>query len=147
MATNPLVAQGSLNRIKASVVWNDFPGLNITAPYLGRDGISLALEGQSTAFLGTMTGAVTSPEVYMMVGMTAHLLKPQALGQAYKLQMETLSLLGNGVVRPDVTEGLEPYDIVNCAIENVREMRFNGQDEGYVIMVRGYYIVNNALWQ
>lgn len=147
MASNPLVAQGQLNRIKASVTWDDFPELNVTAPFLGRDGISLALEGQSTAFLPTMTGAVTSPEVYMMIGLTLHLLKPQSLGQAYKLQMETLSLIGNGTVRPDVSNGLEPYGIVNCAIENVREMRFNGQDEGFVIQVRGYYVVNNALWQ
>ena len=147
MATNPLVAQGTLNRVKASVTWPDHPELNVTAPFLGRDGISFAPEGNSTVFLPTMTGAVTSPEPYMMIGLGIHLLKPQSLCNLYKARMETLALLGSGVVRPDVTVGLEPYDIVNCAIESVRELRFNGQDDGYHIMIRGYYITNNDLWQ
>jgi hypothetical protein len=146
MASNPLVAQGTLNRVKASLSWVDFPQLNVTAPFLGRDGISLGLEGNSTAFLPTMTGTVTSPEPYMMVGVTVHLLKPQSLCQLYKDKWESLALLGNGVVRPDVTEGLGPFDIVNCAIESIREMRFNGTDDGFVVMIRGSYVVNNDLW-
>lgn len=147
MAANPLVDQGTLNRVKASVTWNDHPELNVTAAYLGRDGISLALEGNAVAFLPTMTGAVTSPEPYLMIGLVMHLLKTQPLSQQYKAQMENTSLLGNGTVRPDLTTGIEPYDIVNCAIESVRELRFNGQDEGYVVTCRGYYILNNTLWQ
>ena len=56
---NPLIEQGSLNRIKASVVWNDNADLNVTAPYLGAAGIRLGLDGGTTVFLPTMTGAVT----------------------------------------------------------------------------------------
>lgn len=146
MAGNPLVAQGSLNRVKASVTWIDFPELNVTAAFLGRDGVSLGLEGNSTAFLPTLTGAVTSPEAYMMVGLTIHLLKPQSLCALYVTQVQASALLGNGTVRPDVTLGLQPFDIVNCAIESFREMRFNGTDDGLIVMVRGYWIVNNDLW-
>ncbi len=147
MAANPLVAQGTLNRVRASVTWNDHPELNITAPYLGRDGIRMALEGNSVAQLPTMTGIVTSPEPYLMIGLTIHLLKTQALANQYKLQMENISLLGNGTVRPDVSVGLEPYDILNCSIESVRELNFSGSDDGFVISCRGFYVVNNALWQ
>lgn len=145
MATNPLVAQGNLNRLRGSVVWPGFPALNVTAPFLGREGISLALEGESTAFLPTMTGAVTSQEVYMMIGLTMHLLKTQALADAYKAQMELNSLLGDGTVRPDAKE-LSPYAIINCAIQSVRELRFSGDDAGYAVSVRGYYLVNAALF-
>lgn len=147
---NPFANQGTLNRVKASVTWLDFPELNVTAPFLGRDGISLGLEGNSTTFLPTLTGTVVSPEVYMMIGLTIHLLKPQNLGSLYKAKMEDNAMLGNGVVRPDLNintgVGLTPYDILNCAIESVREMRFNGTDEGFVIMCRGFYPVNNSIW-
>ena len=40
MAGNPLIDQGVLNRIKGNVTWNNFPGLNVTAPFLDKDGIN-----------------------------------------------------------------------------------------------------------
>lgn len=46
MATNPLIPQGTLNRVRASVVWPSFPNLNVTASYLGRMGIRLSLDGE-----------------------------------------------------------------------------------------------------
>lgn len=144
---NPLVDQGSLNRIRGSLSWVGFPALNVTAPYLGADGISLALEGGSTVFLPTMTGAVTSREPYMMISVTSHLLKTQALCDAYKTQMELNALLGNGTVRPDVVGGgIGPYDIVNCAIESVRELSFSGRSAEWVVVCRGYYLVNSSLF-
>jgi hypothetical protein len=143
---NPLVAQGSLNRVRASVSWPNFPELNITAPYLGADGIRLALEGESTVFLPTMTGAVTSPQPYMMISLTTNLIKTQALADAYKAQMESNALLGDGVVRPDVSSGLSPYPVTNCAIESVRELAFNGSDAGFVVTIKGYYLVNSSLF-
>jgi hypothetical protein len=142
---NPLIVQGSLNRLRASVVWNDFPSLNVTASYLGKDGISLALDGESTAFINTMTGAVTSPEPYQMITLTLNLLKTQGLAGLYKSQVETSALLGNGVVRPD-SVALPAYDITNCAIESVRELKFSGEDAGYAVTVKGYYLVNSSLY-
>jgi hypothetical protein len=147
MAANPLVAQGQLNRVKASLTWLDHSELNVTAPFLGRDGISLSLEGNSTAFLPTLTGVVTSPEPYMMIGLTIHLVKPQALCALYVARLQANALLGNGTVRPDVIEGLPPFDITNCAMESIREMRFNGTDDGFIVMCRGYITINNDMWQ
>jgi hypothetical protein len=147
MAANPLVAQGQLNRVKASLTWLDHSELNVTAPFLGRDGISLSLEGNSTAFLPTLTGVVTSPEPYMMIGLTIHLVKPQALCALYVARLQANALLGNGTVRPDVIEGLPPFDVTNCAMESIREMRFNGTDDGFIVMCRGYITINNDMWQ
>lgn len=146
MAVNPLVEQGTLNRVRGSVNWANFPELNVTAPYLGAEGIGLALEGGSTVYLPTMTGAVTSREPYMMIGLTMHLLKTQLLADAYKSRIELNALLGAGTVRPDVQSGLQPFDIVNCAIEGVRELRFSGRDAEFVVAVRGYWITNNDLF-
>jgi hypothetical protein len=143
--TNPLVSQGSLNRLRASVVWPDNPTLNVTASYLGKEGVSLALDGEATTFINTLVGAVTSPEPYQMITLTIHLLKTQGLASLYKSQQETSSLLGSGVVRPD-SVALSAYDIVNCAIASVRELKFNGEDAGFMVTVRGYYLVNSNLY-
>lgn len=160
---NPLIAQGTLNRLVASVIWQNFPFLNVTPSFLNREGLRLSLDGEATRFLPTLTGAVTSPEPYQMVSLSINLLKTQPLSALYKAQMETNCLLGDGVIRPDVaiggavsgsvitavtgqTGGLTPYDITNCALESVREQTYNGEDAGWTIMVRGYYLINSNLW-
>jgi hypothetical protein len=145
MAGNPLIPQGTLNRVRASVVWPAFPNLNVTASFLGRMGIRLALDGESTLFIPTMTGAVTSPEPYMMITMTMHLLKSQQLAALYKAQMEDTALIGDGTVRPDAST-LPVYPIVNCAIQSVRELNFAGDDADFAVAIRGYYLVNASLW-
>jgi len=142
---NPLVDQGALNRVRASIIWPSFPNLNVTAPFLGRAGISLALEGQSTNFLPTMTGAVTSAEPYLMVTCTIHLLKSQGLAGLYKAQMELNSLIGNGVVRADST-ALPPYQIINCAISSITELGFAGDNADYGVQIRGYYLLNSSMF-
>lgn len=145
MATNPLVSQGTLNRLRGSVVWAANPQLNVTSPFLGKGGISLSLEGESTLFIPTMTGAITSPEPYLMVSLTLNLLKTQTLAAQYKIQLETLATLGDGTVRPD-SSALPVFSIVNCAIESVREMNFAGEDAGFVVVCKGYYLTNSSLW-
>lgn len=143
--SNPLVAQGVLNRVLASVIWQGFPQLNVIASFLNREGIRLALDGDATRFLPTMTGAVTSPEPYQMVTLTINLLKTQPLAALYKAQMEDQTVLGDCVVRPDSIT-LTPYDLVNCALESVREQSYSGEDAGWSVTVRGYYIVNASLF-
>jgi hypothetical protein len=145
MATNPLVSQGTLNLLRGSVSWPNFPTLNVTSSFLGKAGIHLALDGEATTFIDTMTGAVTSPQPYQMITLTMHLLKTQGLSDAYKKQMETNALIGDGVVRPDVST-LSPYDVVNCSILTAHEMSFAGDDPHFVVVVRGYYMINSNLW-
>lgn len=145
MPANPLVVQGTLNRLRGSITIANFPQLNVTAPYLGKAGISLSLDGDTTLFLPTMTGAVTSPEPYMMATVTINLLKTQALASAYKAQMEATSLIGDFTVRAD-TSALPDYYMTNGAIQSVRELSFAGEDAGYMVALRAYYILNNNLW-
>jgi hypothetical protein len=140
-----MIPQGVLNRLRGSVVFPSFPSLQITSPYLGRAGLRLALEGESVLFIPTMTGAVTSPEPYLMVSLTMNLIKSQALANAFKVQMELNSLLGDATVRPDSTV-LSPYDLINTAIESVRELNFAGTDADYVVVIKGYYSVNSFMF-
>jgi hypothetical protein len=145
MAGNPLVPQGTLNRIRASVQWSAFPALNVTVPFLGKEGISLAFEGNATDFVETMTGAVTSPAPYQPIRLMMNLIKTQNLANLYKIQQETNTLLGDGTVIPDAVT-LSAYQLINCAIEGVDELRFNGENAGYAVRVKGYYIINNNLF-
>lgn len=145
MASNPLIAQGTLNRLRGSVIWPSNSTLNVTAPYLQKEGIRLALDGEATTFIETITGMVISPEPYQGITLSINLLKTNGLADLYKQQMENTTALGNGTVKPD-TSALGVYPIVNCAIASVRELSFAGTDAGFVVTIRGYYSVNNALW-
>lgn len=141
----PNVPQGQLNRIRAAWQIPAFPALNITSPYLGKRGLSMARNGPITTSLPTMTGAVQSPEPYQPVRITAELLKSQALAAAWQAQEQNNSLLGDTTLRPDATP-LVPYYITNCALENVDELTFNGEVVGYVVHATGYYLINSFLF-
>lgn len=142
---NPLVQQGTLNRLRGSVIIPNFPELNVTAPFLGQDGISLALEGEATGYIPTMTGGVTSPEPYMLCRLTVNLLRTQNLADLFKQQMEDTTLLGDLTVRGD-SAILSQYPIANSSIVGTGELQFNGKSAGYGVMVMGYYNINNSLW-
>jgi hypothetical protein len=145
---NPLIAQGSLNRLRASIVWPGNSSLNVTASFLARRGISLALDGDTTTFIDTMTGAITSPQPYMMITCNVHMIRTAQLCTLYKNQMESTALLGDGVIRPDLAAGvgLSPYNVVNCAIQGVAEMSFAGDDADFQVRIRGYYLINSSMW-
>ena len=145
MAGNPQVAQGTLNRLRGSVVIPNFPNLNVTAPYLGRPGISIGFEGETTNAIPTMTGTVQSPMPYQMATVTIALLKTQSLASQWEAQRQALSLLGDVTITPDTTS-LPSYTLNNCAIDNVRELNFAGEDAGYVVTVKGYYQINASLY-
>jgi hypothetical protein len=146
---NPLVDQGQLNRIRASVVWANFPQLNVTAAYLAKAGITLALEGNATDYFGTMTGAVPSPAPYQIATLTLNLVKSQPLSQIYKAQFEANTVLGFCTIYPDVATGantLSVYDLYNVVLETVREMTFAGEDPAWVVSCKGYYLTNAVLF-
>lgn len=142
---NPNVSQGTINRLRASVVWPDYPALNVTAPFLGEEAIRISFGGGATTFINTMTGAVTSPEPYIPVTVRMNLLKTQSLANAYKSKMEGSTLLGNGTIRPDASQ-LAPYQITNAAIMSLDPLEFGGKSAAFVVEIHGYYVVNNTLW-
>ncbi len=144
---NPNVNLGTINRLVASIIWNDFPGLNITPSFLATEAIDMTLEGVMTTMLPTMTGFVTSPEPWMPMRMVVHLVRSQPLAASYKQQWETSTLLGSGVVRPDVTSSvLPPFLVDNVAITNLNTLNYSGKDAGYVVTMMGQYQLNAALW-
>jgi hypothetical protein len=94
-----------------------------------------------------MTGAIPSKEVYQKMTLTIHLLKPQQLADLYKQQIESDSFLGQGTVRPDIQDiGIGPFALLNCSIENYRDLAFSGRDEGFIVSVGVYYNINSSLF-
>lgn len=145
MAGNPQVQFGPLNRLRGSVVIPNFPGLNVTNAFLGRNGISVAFEGETTTSLPQMVSTVQSPMPYQMVTVTINLIKTSPLASQWEAQRQTLSLIGDVTVTTD-TSVLPNYTFNNCAVDNVRELTFNGEDASFVVTIKGYYPINASLW-
>jgi hypothetical protein len=148
-AGTPQILQGVLNRLVASVSFTDNPALNVTPPYLGRRAIRFTPDGDVTMFIGTMTGMVTSPEPYVGVTFAMALIKPQPLAAAWQAFWLQTSLLGDAVVRPDVSPsqgGIGPFQVSNCGILRIGDMGFDGEDPIMLVTCRGTYYTNNVLW-
>jgi hypothetical protein len=60
--------------------------------------------------------------------------------------MEASSILGPITVYPDVSTGLGQYQLENMAIARVGELLFNGSTPLFGVYLRGFYVVNNSLW-
>ena len=142
---NPLTPQGTLNRIRASVIITDFPDLTVTSPYMGTDGISLSFTGEQTNLLPSLTGNVLSPAPYQTAVLKMHLLRTQNLSSLYKLQVETNTLLGDITIIPD-SSALDNYIVGNCALVEVAELPFTGRDAGFMVTIQGTYYINNQLY-
>ena len=142
---NPIVPQGTLNRLRGSVTIPSNTGLNITASYLGKDGISMSFDGAANTAIDTMTGIVQSPEPYQRVTVAIHLLKSQALADLWKGQIESNVLLGDITVKTDA-KNLSPYQLSNCAVMNVNPLKFDGTDAGWIVALTGIYYINSDLW-
>lgn len=145
MATNPLIQQGQLNRLQGAVHIYNFPALNVTAPYLGRRMIGLALDRDLSAFIDTATGMVISPEPYVPATVTIHLLRTQGLSLAWKTQFVNNTVIGPVTVYPDTTT-LLPFDFFNCGIRRCEPLAIDGTSPDFILQLYGIYYVNNSLW-
>ena len=142
---NPNVPQGTLNRLRGSVIFNSFPSLNITAPFLAKEAISITFEGDGSLLLPTMTGGVQSAEPYVFALVTANVLKSQGLSSAFKAQFETDTNMGDMSVITD-SATLSDYDLVNSVMLGVSELTFDGNQAGFAVRFRAIYQINSGLW-
>lgn len=139
------VTQGNLNRLLASITFAEYQGLNITSPFLGKEGISISFDTDANLAIPAMTGVVNSPEPYQLVTMEVHLLRSQAFAAQYKAQIESLTLVGDVTVIPD-TSTMPKYSFTNCAIKTVSPLKLNGTDADFTVTITGSYQVNSGLW-
>lgn len=145
MANNPQIQLGTLNRLISAVHVAANPALNITAPFVGKNGIRVRSDRHAVAFIDAMTGMITSPEPYIPLTVTAQLLRTQGLALAWKSQLVQNAIIGNITVYPDTTPFL-PMDLYNCGFQDFDAMDWNGTDPHYTIQIYGTYYVNNNMW-
>ena len=141
----PNVSQGTINRLKGSLIFVNYPSLNITAAFLGKDGFSCQFSSPATDRLPTMTGGVNSPAPYRIATMSVHLVKSQGLAQSWKAQEESKTILGPATFRPDVAN-FPPYQFDNCSLDGIQNLTVNGMDPNFVIAIGGYYYINSVMW-
>jgi hypothetical protein len=142
-----------LSRIKAAVKIAANDNLSLQAFQLGPEGIRLSFEDNATDLLPTMTGMVTSPKPYQACTLTIAILKTTHVATLYQSQFETFTVLGDVVVIPDTdmdstgpASALDKFTLKNMALENVREMAFNGMEASVFVTMRGYYQVNQGFF-
>lgn len=142
---NPQIPAGPLSLLETSITLDSFPSLNVTPPYLGKQMVRLAFEGEATRHLPVAVGVVPSPQVYLIATLTIDLVKSLPLASQYKAQMESASFLGDVVVRPDTTV-FPAFDLSQVAIADWREMAFSGEEPSVFVTLRGQYAINSSLW-
>lgn len=145
MATNPKIQQGVLNRIRASIKFNDVPELNVSASYLAKEGIEIGFQGEIVTPLPTMTGIVQSPQPYIMAQAKIHLVRSQALGTQYKTRWEEDGVLGDCRLYSD-SKTFGDFDLFNTSITSCGDMTFAGGEPGVLITLTGIYYVNSDMW-
>lgn len=139
------VDQGNLNRLRGSVVFADLPALGVTTPFLAKEAISLTFDGDAGHLLPTLTGGVGSPEPYQIATVEIHLLKTQALANAYKNQIETNNALGSVNVIGD-SDAMENWQLENCQLLSTAPGPFDGNNPTFTVRIQGIYYTNRDLW-
>ncbi len=145
MSGNPLVTQGTLNRVRCHIVVANNPALNITSSYMGRRLATIRFEDAFADQIGTGTGVVNSPVPYVMAAIEASLLRTTSLADAWLAQSQNQSRIGPITIHSD-TAAFSAIQIDNVVIRDLQPGVYDGTDPVSMLTLRGIYYVNNALW-
>ena len=145
MAVPPLVPQGTLNRVRCSIVVPTFSSLNIASSYMGKSFASLSFQGPFTELIPTATGAVTSPEPYVMANITVGLLRTQGLAYSWLTQAGQTGSLGSVVIHSD-TAAWPEITLIDAVINDIEPGAYDGMDPVVRLSLKGIYTVNSNLW-
>jgi len=139
------VPQGTLNRLRCSIVVPQTPYLSITAPYMGKSFAKIAFGGPFGELIPTATGGVTSPEPYVMSTISVGLLRTQALSAAWLSQAQLLCDIGSIVVYPD-SANFPAMTFQNAIINDIDPGAYDGTDPVFKLTIKGIFIANSELW-
>jgi hypothetical protein len=142
---NPNVQQGTLNRVRGSIIIPNFPLLKITAPFLGESFISMDLEGEFVTKTKTATGTVDGPEPYVMAHITVGLLRSQALANNWMEQAKSTCELGTIYIHSD-SAAFQKQTVHNVSLMKLPPGEFNGKSPEVKLALVGTFFINNNLW-
>lgn len=142
---NPLLIPGTLNRVRGQLIVAGNAALNITASYLGKEGISISADTELATTIPLLVSTTNSMEPYQMVTVTAHIVKSMGLCTNYLNQIRNSSVLGTVTVVLD-TGNVPNFTIYNAVIVNWQQLSAAGTQADFPLTIRGYFVVNNELW-
>ena len=142
---NPIVPQGTLNRALTSVSVINFPVLNVTSGFFGTKVARITFDGDTSDYIGTLTGAVPSPRFYQVVTVTMYLNKSQTLSSLWENQRSIDSSIGDVAIVTD-SSAIGTYYISNCILQNVSDLDLTGESNDYPVTLKGVYHVNSSLF-
>jgi hypothetical protein len=145
MATNPTLIPGNLNRIRGTILVPGNATLNVTAPYLGKEGIVIAPQSAVVTQMQGMTSVVNSEEPYQIVQVTAAIMKSLALSAAYLDQIRNSPTLGSITVTSDTTT-IPSFTLYNVAITNWSQISMAGLQPDFTVTFQGQFNISNDLW-
>jgi hypothetical protein len=145
MATNPLLVPGNLNRIRGTILVPNNTALNITAAYLGKEGIVVSPQSAVVTQMQGMTTIVNSEEPYQIVSVTAAIMKSLAMSAAYLDQIQNSPTLGTITVTPD-TSVIPSFTLYNAAITNWSQISMAGIQPDFTVTFSGQFMISNDLW-
>jgi len=141
---NPLIQQGSLNKVRAQVVVPGFSNLTIISSYMGTDGLTAETEDFCDQ-IGTATGTVPSPNPYAFASITIHILKTNGMVTRWWNQKDTNSQIGKITIHSD-TDAFDSFDVQECVIKSLSPGKLNGTDATSILTLRGVLYINNDMW-
>ena len=145
MATNPNLFPSNLNRIRGSILVPNNAALNITAAFLGKEGIVIAPQSPVVTQMQGLATIVNSEEPYQLVQVTAMVMKSLALSAAYINQIQQSPTVGTITVTPD-TSVLPQFTLYNAAIVNWNQISMAGTQPDFAIVFQGQFNTSNDLW-
>lgn len=145
MATNPTLIPGNLNRVRGTILVPSNATLNVTAPFLGKEGIVIAPQSAVVTQMQGMATVVNSEEPYQIVQITASIMKSLALSAAYLNQIKNSPILGQVTVTPDTTV-IPAFTLYNVAITNWSQISMAGLQPDFTVTFQGQFNVSNDLW-
>ena len=142
--SNPLIPQGVINRVRASIDFPSFPSLRVSASYLGKEGMSISFSALGEP-IPTMTGVATSPQPYAMATITVHLVRCQALANLFRTQIEASTYVSNAKLYTD-TSVLGDFQLRDVQIIGIEPINLNGANADFILTMTGVYDINYDMW-
>jgi len=112
---------------------------------MGKNFASVNFEGNFDEMIETATGAVTSPEPYVMATVTCDLLRSQSLAAAWLAQAQLISDLGPLVVYSD-SSTFGPITLDTAVLRQCEPGVFDGMNVVVRLTIRGVMYANLNLW-
>ncbi len=145
MATNPMVPQGTLNRVRASVIVPNYSSLNINSSHMSKKFVTVTFDEDFADQPETAVGIVNSPKPYVMATVNVGILRTQALAASWLAQAQQDTQIGRVIVHSD-TNAFPQIHVHNCSLLKSEPGPYDGMDPTVDLTIRGVFYPNNYVW-